>query len=164
MCTSVCFKSAIISVLIARSHSDDNHVNATAPCMSCTQNPYIAMHFAQARPPMSCIPLVTAMATVLELALFPYEPGNEDNHQARILALQYNALKTHQFLPGTVSAFHCTHSPTYNGIQPITLSHQNINIKLHMKIRAGNLKMRHHMRAYSVLEVHCTDSCHMMSQ
>ena len=53
MCTSVCFKSAIISVLIAQSHSDDNHVNVTAPCMSCTR-----MHFAQARPPMSCIPLV----------------------------------------------------------------------------------------------------------
>ena len=54
MCTSVCFKSTIISVLIARSHSDDNHVNATAPCMPCTR---IHMHFAQARPPMSCIPL-----------------------------------------------------------------------------------------------------------
>ena len=45
MCTSVCFKSAIISVLIALSHSDDNHVSATAPCMSC-----MCMHFAQARP------------------------------------------------------------------------------------------------------------------
>ena len=52
---SVCFKSAIISVLIARSHSHDNHVNATAPCMPCTR---IHMHFAQARPPMFCIPLV----------------------------------------------------------------------------------------------------------
>ena len=31
VCTSVCFKSAIISVLIAQSHSDDNHVNATGP-------------------------------------------------------------------------------------------------------------------------------------
>ena len=28
-------------------------VNATAPCMSCTR-----VHFAQAHPPMSCIPLV----------------------------------------------------------------------------------------------------------
>ena len=42
MCMTVCFKSAKISELIARSHSDDNHVNATAPCMSCT-----CMHFAQ---------------------------------------------------------------------------------------------------------------------
>ena len=39
-------------MLIAQSHSDDNHVNATAPCMSQ------CMHFAQARPPMSCTPLV----------------------------------------------------------------------------------------------------------
>ena len=52
----VCFKSAIISVLIARSHSD---VNATAPCMSCT---HMHMHFAQACPPMSCIPLVVVMS------------------------------------------------------------------------------------------------------
>ena len=43
----------LVSVLIARSHSDDNHVNATATCMSCMR-----MHYAQARPPMSCIPLV----------------------------------------------------------------------------------------------------------
>ena len=49
---------------------------------------------------------------------------------------QYNTLKTHQFLLGTVSlvaAFHCTHSPTRNGIHPVTLDHQNIsssNIKL----------------------------------
>ena len=46
---------------------------------------------------------------------------------------QYNTLKTHQFLLGTVSlvaAFHCTHSPTRNGIHP---QHQNIrfsNIKV----------------------------------
>ena len=40
-------------MLIAWSHSDDNHVNATAPCMPCTR-----IHM-QARPPMSCIPLVT---------------------------------------------------------------------------------------------------------
>ena len=58
MCTSVCFKSAIISVLIARSHSDENHVNATAPCMPYTR---IHMHFAQARPPVTCIPLVINM-------------------------------------------------------------------------------------------------------
>ena len=33
-------------------------------------------------------------------------------------------LKTHQFLLGTVplvAAFHCTHSPTHNGIHPVTL-------------------------------------------
>ena len=36
-------------MIIAQSHSDDS---ATAPCMSR------CMHFAQARPPMSCIPLV----------------------------------------------------------------------------------------------------------
>ena len=58
---------------------------------------------------------------------------------------QYNTLKTHQFLLGTVSlvaAFHCTHSPTRNGIHPVTLDHQNIrfsNINLRLKIRAGNL-------------------------
>ena len=43
---------------------------------------------------------------------------------------QYNTLKTHQFLLGTVSlvaAFHCTHSPTHNGIYPVTLDHQNIS-------------------------------------
>ena len=57
----LCFKSAMISVLIARSHSDDNHVNVTAPCMPCTR---IHMHFAQARPPMSCIPLVYIHAQV----------------------------------------------------------------------------------------------------
>ena len=64
MCTSVCFKSAIISVLIAGSHSDDNHVTATAPCMPCT---CIHMHFAQARPPMSCIPLVIITSGMLSI-------------------------------------------------------------------------------------------------
>ena len=34
--------------------SQCSHVNATAPCMSCGTR----MHFTQARPPMSCIPLV----------------------------------------------------------------------------------------------------------
>ena len=58
--------SVIIStcMLIALSHSDDSHVNATAPCMSsleprpgfeatCMSCTY--MHFAQARPPMSLV-------------------------------------------------------------------------------------------------------------
>ena len=39
-------------MIIAQSHSDDS---ATAPCMSR------CMHFAQARPPMSCIPLVVIL-------------------------------------------------------------------------------------------------------
>ena len=44
-------------MLIAQSHSDDSHVNATAPCMSgCPAR--VNMHFAQARPSMSCIPQV----------------------------------------------------------------------------------------------------------
>ena len=44
-------------MLIAQSHSDDTHVNATAPYMSgCPARVY--MHFAQARPLMTCIPLV----------------------------------------------------------------------------------------------------------
>ena len=46
------FVAAISRPKILHHMSDDSHVNATAPCMSrCT-------HFAQARPPMSCIPLV----------------------------------------------------------------------------------------------------------
>ena len=54
MCTSMCLVSLFLwpTVLIARSHSDDSHVNSTVPCMSCTR-----MHFAQAHPPVSCIPL-----------------------------------------------------------------------------------------------------------
>ena len=51
-----------MSVHIAQSHSEDNHVNATAPCMPCTR---IHMHFAQARPPMSCIPLVHILSYLL---------------------------------------------------------------------------------------------------
>ena len=46
-------------MLIARSQSDDKLCEsaATAPCMSCGTR----MHFAQARSPMSCIPLVIIM-------------------------------------------------------------------------------------------------------
>ena len=42
-------------MIIAQSHSDDS---ATAPCMSR------CMHFAQARPPMSCIPLVSDISSL----------------------------------------------------------------------------------------------------
>ena len=51
MCTSLCFKSAIISVLIAQSHSDNRECN-------CSLHVLHVLHFAQVRPPMSCIPLV----------------------------------------------------------------------------------------------------------
>ena len=47
-------------MLIAQSHSDDSHVNATAPRMSR------CMHFAQAHPPMSCIPLVVMNSDLCE--------------------------------------------------------------------------------------------------
>ena len=43
---------SIISGLLC-SLTDDSHVNATAPCMLCP-----LMHFTQACPPMSYIPLV----------------------------------------------------------------------------------------------------------
>ena len=67
-------------------------------------------------------------------------PGNEATMgtritmQGRVLALQYNTLKTHQFLLGTVSlvaAFHCTHSPTHNGS---ALDHQNIRFNNYTKL------------------------------
>ena len=50
-------------MFIAQSHSDDSHVNATAPCMSR------CMHFAQARPPMSCIPLVMNVVITERISL-----------------------------------------------------------------------------------------------
>ena len=60
-------------MLIARSHSDVSHVNATAPC-----NVRHAHALAQARPPMSCIPLVMPyglMGISQAIALFPGRVG-----------------------------------------------------------------------------------------
>ena len=47
-------------MLITLSHSDDSHVNATAPCMSCGTR----MHFTQ---PVSCNPLVIHQYQVLDV-------------------------------------------------------------------------------------------------
>ena len=47
-----CAEHYYTCMLIAQSYSDDSHVNSTATRMSR------CMHFTQARPPMSCIPLV----------------------------------------------------------------------------------------------------------
>ena len=52
----------------AQSHSDDSHVNATAPCISCTYMYVFAL--CSGSPPMSCIPLVSLFLRLHHCTIF----------------------------------------------------------------------------------------------